>query len=249
MQKNVHRLRIAPLPGDRYGRTAPLQRWLKSHCLALPPPVKPLDAPMAGENLPPRPLNGPAPAPIRSGPFVVGAAPGFTERLPELIGNAPCMLESEPPRAAGGAAHDAGADRRADGLGQGTGGRGAAPACRRAAASRLWPSIARRFPRRCSRPSSSATRAARLPARCRAAPGASKRRRRHAVSGRDRRDAAGAAIEAAALCGVRRAAAGGRQRDGEGGCAHHRRHAPAAGAAGAETAASAPIFTTGWRSF
>ena len=48
--------------------------------------------------------------------------------VPELIGNAPCMLESQPARSAGGAAHDAGADRRADGLGQGTGRRGAAPA-------------------------------------------------------------------------------------------------------------------------
>ena len=44
-------------------------------------------------------------------------------------------------------------------------------------------------------------------------------RRRNAVSGRDRRDAAGAAIEAAALCGVRRTAAGGGQRDGQSGCA------------------------------
>ena len=72
-------------------------------------------------------------------------------------------------------------------------------------------------------------------------------RRRHAVSGRDRRDAAGTAIEAAALCGERRAAARGRQRNRQGGRAHRGRNAPAAGRSMPGRADSAPTSITGWR--
>ena len=45
-----------------------------------------------------------------------------TERLPELVGNASMHARGQPPCAAGCSAHDAGFDRRADRIRQGTGG-------------------------------------------------------------------------------------------------------------------------------
>ena len=96
------------------------------------------------------------------------------DRILELIGNAPCMLEVSRRVRLVAPRSNAGADRGADRIGQGTGGRGAAPALYAQPQAIRRHQLRGHSRRRCLKPSFSATRAAHLPARCRGAPAASK---------------------------------------------------------------------------
>ena len=171
------------------------------------------------------------------------------ERLPELVGNAPVHAGSEPAHSPRGSAVDAGTDRRADRLGKGAGGRSAAPA------------VAAKPQAICGNQLRGHSRSAARSGALRPHPGSIYRRGagtrgphrvrrwRNAVSGRDRRDAAGPAVEAAALCGERRAAARGRQRNASRWtCASWPRRTGRWRSI-RRMEGSAPTFTTGWRCF
>ena len=130
---------------------------------------------------------------------------------------------------------------------QGTAGPRACTSSRRAATSDSSPSTVPRFPRTCWKANSSATRRARSPAPPRPTPGKIETADNgHADAGRNRRSAAGAAGQAAALPAGARHRARRRAAGDPGRCAHRLRHAPGPEGADQGGHASARISTTGW---